>query len=171
MKPQLLSGARGQLKIGTKTLAYVTDVSISVTHNVRPVHTFGAPNARSVEPLSVSPVSISVGRVIPVNKAAETGPTGSVNTSAISQSIEPLISQLMTSEDISIELSDKITGATIANVKNVRFSGRSMNVSAGQLAQERLSFIGIYDAGPNVGANPDGTGGTNQNTPQSPLGF
>lgn len=166
MKPQLLSGARGELKIKGKVMAYVTDVSINVPHNVRAVHTFGAPNARSVEPLSVGPVSVTVGRVVPVNKAGQTGTDGAVNVSTVNLGIEPLISQLMSSEDILIELTDKITGAVIASINNVRFAGRSVNLSAGQLASERLQFVGIYDAGPQ-----DAVAKANQNSPQGDLGF
>jgi hypothetical protein len=142
MKPQLFSGARGKLIInGTTTIAYVTEVSVTVNSNVRAVHTFGAPNARSVEPLSTS-CSVSIGRVVPVNK-----PTGeAANTSAINNGIEPIINQMLYAEDISVELQDSITGATIASVKNCRFTGRTLSVGAGNIASERITLMGIYDS-------------------------
>jgi hypothetical protein len=147
MLPQLLSGARAEIKIGTETIAFATDVSISLSHNVRPVHTFGAPNARSVEPLSVSPVQISVGRVFPVNKASAANQNdGKVDISTVTKGIEPAINQMLKADDIQIDLKDKITGATVATIKNCRFAGRSLSLSASQLATERLQFIGIYDA-------------------------
>ena len=152
-KPQLMSGARGKLKVGTKELAYITDVSISYSVNVRPVHTFGALNARSVEPLQLSPVQITIGRVIPVNDSKGTA----VNSSTIAEGIEATISQMLLSDDITVELTDRITGATIANVQNCRFSGSSKNLPASQLASERIQLMGIYDAGPN-NQNPVTTG-------------
>ena len=143
-KPQLLSGARGQLKInGGTPLAYVTDVSIQYSVSVRPIHTFGSINARSVEPLQTAPVQISIGRVIPVNDAS--GATK--DTSNISNGIEPVINQMLKADDITVELVDKITGKTIASIKNCRFAGSSKSISASQLATERIQLMGIYDDG------------------------
>lgn len=148
-KPQLLSGARGQLKVNGKALAYITDVSIQVSMSVRPVHTFGALNARSVEPLQAAPVQVTIGRVIPVNDAAGT----SVNTSAIADNIEPIIGNMLLADDMSVDLYDKITGKTIASIRNCRFAGRSQTLSASQLASERIQLMGIYDAGPTENGN------------------
>ncbi len=150
-QPQLFSGARGELKINGNTIAYVTDVSVNVTANVRAIHTFGAVNARSVEPLSTS-VSVSIGRVIPVNK-----PDGSaVNTSAIASGIEATIAAMLTAEDISVSLHDKVRGTVVADVKNCRFAGRSLNTAAQQIANERINLVGIYDA--SGGNTPDQIG-------------
>lgn len=150
-RPQLFSGARGALRVNNVTQAFVTDVSVNVTSTVRPVHTFGASNARSVEPLSTG-VSLSIGRVIPVNRADGTP----VNTSDISIGIEPIISLMLAAEDITVSLTDKLTGVTVADIKNCRFSGRSLNLSAQQIAQERIQLVGIYDAA--GGQTPDGIG-------------
>jgi len=142
MKPQLLSGARGQLKINGKVLAMVTDVSIDAPASVRAVHTFGSVSARSVEPLQAGPCSVSIGRVIPLNNQKGEA----VESSAIAMNIEPTIQAMLTAEDITVELVDKITGKTYASVLNCRFAGRSMSVSAGNLASERISLMGIYDS-------------------------
>jgi hypothetical protein len=150
-RPQLFSGARGLLAVDGRVLGFVTDVSVNIQANVRPVHTFGAPNARSVEPLSTG-ASLSIGRVFPMNK-----PDGSVvNTSDIVLGIEPIINLMLASEDISISLTDKITGRVVADVKNCRFAGRSLNLSASQIAQERIQLVGIYDAA--GGNTPDAIG-------------
>lgn len=159
-KPQLLSGARGKIKIGTKDLAYVTDVSISYSVSVRAVHTFGALNARSVEPLQTSPVSVSIGRVVPVSKA--NGESDS--KSLISEGIEQAISKMLTADDISITLEDRITGKTIAEIKNCRFAGSSLSLPASQLATQRIQMMGIYDAGTATDAN-------SANTVDGPIGF
>jgi hypothetical protein len=143
-KPQLLSGARGRLKVNGREIAYVTDVSISFSVNVRPIHTFGSINARSIEPLQTSPVQVTIGRVIPMNKGDGTYS----NTSNLQNGIEPTINVMLQADDITIELFDKITNKTVANVMNCRFAGSSKNISASQLATERIQLMGIYDAGP-----------------------
>lgn len=144
-KPQLFSGARGKLTIvglkGAVTIAYITEVSVTVNSNVRAIHTFGAPNARSVEPLSTS-CSVSIGRVIPVNKPDGT----SANTSSVNNGIEPIINEMLYAEDIQVQLVDRITGVTIADVKNCRFTGRTLSVGASNVATERITLVGIYDA-------------------------
>jgi hypothetical protein len=149
--PQLFSGARGLLLINGKPMATVTNVNVSINDSVRAVHTFGAVNARSVEPLSTS-ASVSIGSVIPVND-----PSGKpVNSSAISAGIEPLIPQMLTAEDITVEVQDKITGQTVAAIRNCRFTNRTFNLSAQSLANASLSLVGIYDS---VGGNsPDKLG-------------
>lgn len=150
-RPQLFSGARGEIKVDGKTIAYATDINVNIAASVRAVHTFGSPNARSVEPLSVG-ATVSIGRVFPVNK-----PDGTpVNTSDIAIGIEPVISQMLASEDLTVTLTDKLTGITVANVQNCRFAGRSLSLSAQQLAQERIQLVGIYDAA--GGNTPDSIG-------------
>lgn len=154
MKPQLLSGARGEVRVNGKVLAYVTDVSIDAPQSVRGVHTFGAANARSIEPLSAGPCSVSLGRVIPMNKADGTP----IDASMIAEGIEPTLQQMLVSEDITIDLLDKITGKTIASVRNCRFAGRSMGLSASQLSNERIQLMGIYDSGRDGQNTPDQIG-------------
>lgn len=148
-RPQLFSGARGVLYINNVAHAFVTDVSVQISANVRPVHTFGAATARSVEPLSTG-VSVSLGRVYPVNAADGTA----IDTSDIAVGIEPVISQMLLAEDIMVELRDRITGATVAKINHCRFAGRSLSVAAQQIAQERIQLVGIFDgAGGNTSDN------------------
>lgn len=146
--PQLFSGARGQLLVDGKLIAFVTDVTVNIQANVRAVHTFGAPNARSVEPLSYG-ASVTIGRVIPLND-----PSGNpVDTSTISANfngIEPVVNQMLLAEDIEITLQDSLTGQTVADVRNCRFAGRTLSLSAQQIASERIQLVGIFDAKDNT---------------------
>jgi hypothetical protein len=142
-RPQLLSGARGQLKINSGTaIAYVTDVNVNVQANVRAVHTFGAPHARSVEPLSTG-VTLSIGKVIPMNNVDG---TKKVNTSNIAMGIEAVIQNMLTAEDITVTLMDSVTDQVVADVRNCRFAGSTLGLSAQQIAQGRINLVGIYDA-------------------------
>ena len=145
MRPQVLSGARGEIRVNGKVLAYVTDISVDSPSSVRAVHTFGSANARSVEPMQTGPTSVTLGRVIPMNKSDGTA----IDSSPIAEGIEPTIIAMLSSDDLQIDLIDKITGATYASVRNCRFAGRQLSLSASQLANERISLMGIYDAGRN----------------------
>lgn len=150
-RPQLFSGARGELKVDGRTIAYITDVSVNITANTRAVHTFGAANARSVEPLSTG-ASVSIGRVFPLNRPDGSG----VNTSDIANGIEPIISLLLAAEDITVDLMDKLTNQTVSSVRNCRFAGRNLSVSSQNIAGERIQLVGIYDAA--GGNTPDQIG-------------
>jgi len=152
LKPQLLSGARGVVKINNTTvLAYCTDISIDVSHRVQPVHTFGSINARSVEPIQSGPCTVSIGRVIPVNDSVG----NAVNSSAIATGIEPVLNQMLGAEDITVDLIDKVTNVVYASIKNCRFTGRSLSLGTSGLANERLTLMGIYDSA--SGNSTDGT--------------
>jgi hypothetical protein len=152
--PQLLSGARGVIKNGESVLAFATDITVNVRHNVRPTYVMGRMNAGAIDSLSYD-VDVSVGRVIPVNaKDADYDPANTPNTevressiSAISVGLEAIIAQMVASGDLNIVLTDRATGATISSVKGCRFTGRSMSMNANDVASERLTFQGIYDAG------------------------
>jgi hypothetical protein len=143
-RPQLLSGARGKLKINGVEVAFITDVSVSIQAQVRPVHTFGAANARSIEPLATG-AQVSIGRVFPVNSTNGT-PVDTTSVSSKMGNVEPIIALMLTSSDIEVELTDRMAGVTVANIKNCRFAGRTFNVSASQIANERINLVGIYDA-------------------------
>jgi hypothetical protein len=152
-RPQLFSGARGQLFVNNTLIGFVTDVSVNVQANVRAVHTFGAPNARSVEPLSYG-VNVTIGTVVPVNKP-DGSPVDASPISAAFGGIEPVISQMLLAEDITITLQDKLTNQTIAQVRNCRFAGDTLNLAAQQIANRRIQLVGIFDA---VDNTDDGIG-------------
>lgn len=151
MRPQLLSGARGKVVLNSSVvLAFVTDISIDAPHNVRPIHTFGSPSARSVEPLSAGPVTVTLGRVIPVNKADGTP----VDSSAINTGIEPTIAQMLSAEDITIDLIDKITGTTYLRVPNPKiYHARALELGAKELSALELRDWGDLAA---YSLDPDG---------------
>jgi hypothetical protein len=187
IQPQLLSGARGIIKTGkssgvSETLAIAMDISVSVRSSVRETYVMGELNPVALDPVAID-VDCSIGRVIPVNASTPTsGPNseppakrpegtaaepstgkdsargGSTATSAIQLGLEDQINKILTADTIQIEIVDKISGATIAVVKEARFAGRSISTGAGDVASERLNFVGIYDAGYGGNENPTTTG-------------
>lgn len=164
--PQLLSGARGVIYNGKIALAIATDISVNVRHAVRPTFVVGDMNAAAIDSLSYD-VDVSIGRVIPVNlfsttpNPAGTPPVAGSNQStgsydgapsataisAIGLGLEATIASMITAKDLNIVLQDRVTQQTIASVQGCRFSGRTQSLTANDLANERLTFVGIYDSG------------------------
>lgn len=163
--PQLLSGARGLIFQGTTALAVATDISVNVRHTVRPTFVVGDMNAAAIDSISYD-VDVSVGRVIPMNTSAANGdatatpPVTGTNgeISAIALGLEAILATITSASDITIALQDHVTGAYIASVQGCRFSGRTQSMNANDIANERLTFVGIYDSGYAAAAgNPDNT--------------
>lgn len=176
--PQLLSGARGLIFKGQTAIAVATDITVNVRHSVRPTFVVGDMNAAAIDSLSYD-VDVSVGRVIPVNKvdadasATNTPSVAGSNSeiSAISLGMEVVIAAMTSASDIVIALQDRVTGAYIASVQGCRFSGRTQSMNANDIANERINFVGIYDAGyAGASGNPDNTPG-NLASHDSGLGY
>ena len=182
-KPQLHSGARCKLYVTDSAgnehlIAVATDVSVSIRQSVRDTYVLGELNAMSLDPVGYD-VDCSIGRVIPVNKAASldqtegrpTAPTAQAQSGSPIQAspyasemgLEDLLQNLLPANNaagmanaISIRINDKVTGKDIAVVKEARFSGRSLS-NGMDIAYERLNFVGIYD-NPNSDNNADTMG-------------
>ena len=177
-KPQLLSGARGVVKYVNSdgkqiTLGIATDISINTRENLRPSYVIGEIGPVSIEPLSFD-VDCSLGRLVPVNlpqsteaipgrdKTATTpsipnSPGGRASaTTALDLGLEERIDQILTAASIEILVFDKQSDKPVCQIKEARFTGRSLSVGTGDVAQERLNFVGIYDAA--NGNTPEETG-------------
>ena len=155
--PQLLSGARGLIQLfnpDTKqfeTIAFSTDINVNIRAAVRPTYVMGRMNAGAIDTLMYD-ADVSVGRVVPVNAPDAALNAGSVaprpeTATAIQAGLETAINLMVSANDLNFALQDKVTGAYVASVKGCRFSGRNFTMNAGDIANERLNFVGIYDAG------------------------
>ena len=161
--PQLASGARGVVQITDsagvlKTLAVALDINVNVRSSVRETYVMGELNPVSLDPTSID-VDCSFGRVIPISKQTSSAPIDKTNhvarssgdavnpTHAVEFNAEQLIQNTLTSNSIDIALYDTITNKYLATVKGARFSGRSLSTNTSDIANERLNFVGIWDAG------------------------
>ena len=135
-------------------LAFATDITVNIRHTVRPSYVVGEMNAKFIDSLMYD-VDASVGRLIPVSRDG-----APIDTSAHALEVEArtggqhetgqpdqYLDDLIFTGELNIMLQDRITGKFIANVKGCRFSGRTLNTTSNDVANERLNFIGIYDAG------------------------
>ena len=154
-KPQLLSGARGIIKIGNKPLAFVADIIVNIREGVRQTYVLGRMNPGVIDSLSYD-VDVSVGRVYPVNSKSADADIGKIQSGqagltpevqdGITVGLEEIIAQMTSAEDLTISIEDR-NSTTISSVQNCRFAGRSFTMQAGDVAQERYNFMGIYDSG------------------------
>lgn len=165
--PQLLTGARGLIQRidsagNLETIAFATDISVNIRHGVRPTFVVGKMNAGAIDSITYD-VDVSVGRVIPTQQASPdpsqvgVGNDGTTTVdsttnveTAIGIGLEELIASMVSAEDLQIALQDKVTEAYPIRVQNCRFAGRSFNSNAGDISNERLRFVGIYDAGQQI---------------------
>jgi hypothetical protein len=163
-KPQLLSGARGVFQKSNpqtgvlETVAFVTNVSINRRVGTRVSYVIGRMNGAAHDPLSYD-VDVSIGRVLPMNDvngqsngswpspvangqaSAAAAPTMLVN------GLEPTIAKMTTDDDFVLAIFDAVTGQYVSSVKHCRYAGGSLGLSAGDIGNETLNYVGIYDGG------------------------
>ena len=152
MLPQLLSGARGvisyKLADGTvKILATALDVNINVAEGQQQTFVLGSYNAPSIDPTGID-VTGSVSRVIPVNLPASASQV-SPDLSAIDLGLQQQIQNVLISQAVDVTLTDRITDKVMGSIREARFSGSALNEGAQSVATQRISFVGIWDAGYN----------------------
>ena len=167
-KPQLLTGARGQIQRTNaagvlETLAFATDITVNVRVGVQPTFVVGRMNAGGIDTLSYD-VDVTIGRVIPVNAvsaklpledavASWDAPGGMAKDWVTSRQmgLEPFLNTIVSAGDITIALFDKATipAKYVASIIGCRFAGRALGLNAGGAANESISFVGIYDSGYN----------------------
>lgn len=161
MLPMLISGARGEISYTdasgtTRVLATALDINVSVADGQQQTFVVGSYNAAAIDPTGTD-VSGSVSRVIPVNSGA--APTGGgkstpiTNLSDIDLGLQQRIQQILSSEAVTLTLTDKVTDKVVASVRECRFAGSGLNLAAQGLANKRISFVGIWDGGYNGNSN------------------
>jgi hypothetical protein len=155
--PQLFSGARGRIVFDGKTLALVTNISVSENVALRPTYVVGEMNPVAIDPTAID-VSCSIGRIIPMNSSKSADKLG--KTTAIDLGIEHKINDILSKDTVDIQILDlnpldtASTEKIIAVVKYSRYSGRSFSTNAGDIASENYNFVGILDGGYGGDANP-----------------
>ncbi len=135
-KPKVMSGARGYLSIidrgKAKKVGIFTTVSWGLAYDTQPAYILGRYSPAEIDYTAQTPVSVSAGgwRVIGHSPHAVSG--------------LPYLKELLTHEYCVLTLTDRQTGAVIANIRNVRPTGYSTTLSARNLEEITAQFIGIY---------------------------
>lgn len=148
-KPQLASGARGQITFKDSAdtsvvLGYATDITINRRDQLMPTYVIGEYGPKTLEPLSVD-ADCSIGRFVHVNTSTTSGTGSGSATNTYALKFEEIYSKLGSASAVEISLFDK-NNKEIGTLKEARFTGRSMSVNSGDVARESLNFVGIYIA-------------------------
>ncbi len=137
MSTGVLSGPRvklGCVDVGTGIAKYFgifESCSWGQTYDCQSVFILGRYTAASLDYTAVEPVQVTC--------------TGwrVVNHGPHSDGRLPFIQNLLQADYIQLVLTDRKTGATVANIVDVRPTGYSTGFAARQLSQLTMSFIGI----------------------------
>ncbi len=149
---KVFTGARAKLGIvdttndTTKTVGLFTSVSYSLRYDASPVYILGKFAPAEIDYTAQEMVSISCSgwRVIGSGPHAEAG--------------LPKLEELLTHEYLTMQISDRQTGAVMATFSQVRPVSFSTTVSARQLQEMTVEFVGILVGDETSGKNDESAG-------------
>lgn len=124
------SGARVVFRVNGSAVAYASAFSYDVNHVHQPVDVLD----------QLTPVEY-----------AETGYTVTFScnmfrvagASAVAQGIRPKLEDILTQPELTAEIYDRISGATLALLERVKCTSESLSLSARDLATLSLNFVAI----------------------------
>lgn len=165
MIPKVMTGARAILKIKggagqpPRMVAMATNVGYRVAIPHSPINVLGRYTAAGFEPLGMD-VTVNCG----VLRFPKSGGSGN-SPASTAQGIQPKLQEIMTFEDLQIEIIDRKTNDTIALVARARLTDRGGNMGARDLLAENWTFVGVLlessDAPEQEEASPAGHEGPN----------
>lgn len=152
--PKITTGARAILKIDNKVIAYATNVGYRISMPHAPVNVLGRYSAARHEPLGYD-VTVNCGVLRFVNTGGEgNAPDGSAG-------IMPTVNDIISKDDIKIEVIDRKTAQSIIVVNRARCTDRSGNLGSRDLLTENVTFVGIIaendETGPQAEQSPAGS--------------
>jgi hypothetical protein len=149
--PKVSTGARAILKINNRVVAFANSVSYRIGYSISSVNTLGRLTAARFEPTG-SDVTLNLGMF------RYTAPGGKGNAPDGTLGLVPTIQGMLTSDDIKIELKDRVTGETILMVDRARLTDRSGVVDARGILSETMSFVGVISWSSDSGVQSEGGG-------------
>lgn len=132
------TGARIVFRINGAKVAFANALNYTVAHAHQPVDVLD-----QLEPAEYAETGYTVNFTATLFRVS--------NQSAISLGLRPKLQDILTQPELTAELIDRVSGATIMLVERVKCTQEDMNVDARSLAQTTLSFVGIKmsdEAGP-----------------------
>lgn len=130
---QTSTGARIVFRISGKKVAFANSTSVTVAHAHQPVDVLD-----QLEPMEYAETGYTVNF-----SATQFRVSGA---SAIALGLAPKLQDILTQPELTAELVDRITGATLMLVSRVKCTQQDYTVDARSLMQSTLAFVGIkYD--------------------------
>lgn len=124
------SGARVVFRINGVKVAFANSLSATVAHAHQPVDVLD-----QLEPAEYAETGYTVNFTATLFRVS--------NQSAIDLGLRPKLQDILTQPELTAELIDRVTGATLHLIERVKCTQEDFNVDARSLAQTTLSFVGI----------------------------
>lgn len=132
------TGARVVFRINGAKIAFANSVTYTVAHAHQPVDVLD-----QLEPSEYAETGYTVNFTATMFRVS--------NQSAISLGLRPKLQDLLQQPELTAELIDRVSGATLMLIERVKCTQEDLNIDARALGQLTLSFVGIKmsdEAGP-----------------------
>ena len=130
MAPRVMSGARAKVSINGKVVGIFANISYALAYDAQPAYILGRYSAAEIDYTAQELVQVSASGFRVVNSGAHA--LASV----------PALDKLLNHEYVTIEIVDRQENKAIAIIRNVRPTGYSTSISARQLEEITVNFVG-----------------------------
>lgn len=127
---QTSTGARVVFRVEGQKVAFANSMNYSVQHQHQPVDVLD-----QLEPAEYAETGYTVNFSATLFRVS--------NQSAMALGLRPRLEDILTQPELTAELIDRVTGATIMLIQRVKCTQEDFNVDARSLGQVSLSFVGI----------------------------
>jgi len=127
---QTSTGARVVFRVNGAKVAFANAVNYTVAHAHQPVDVLD-----QLEPAEYAETGYTVNFTATIFRVSF--------QSAISVGLRPKLQDILTQPELTAELIDRVSGATLFLIERVKCTQEDMNVDARALGQTTLSFVGI----------------------------
>lgn len=124
------SGARVVFRVNGVKVAFANALNYTVAHSHQPVDVLD-----QIEPAEYAETGYTVNFTATLFRVP--------NQSVRSLGLMPKLQDILTQAELTAELVDGVTGASLFVVERVKATQEDMNVDARSLAQSTISFVGI----------------------------
>jgi len=127
---QSTTGARIVFRINGTKVAYANALNYTVAHAHQPVDVLD-----QLEPAEYAETGYTVNFTATMFRVSF--------QDAISIGLRPKLQNILVQPELTAEMIDRVTGATLALVERIKCTQEDMNIDARSLGQLTLSFVGI----------------------------
>lgn len=130
MASQAFTGVRAIFKINGKQVAFASNCSYTINHTLTPIEVLDRLN-----PIEYAETGYNVEFNCSTFRVA--------HKSAVDLGIQPVLEKILTQPELTVELQDRVTDATLLRVIGVKMSSRAGTIDARGVATETWNFVGL----------------------------
>ena len=127
---QSSTGARVVFRVGGTKVAFANSINYTVAHALQPVDVLD-----QLDPKEYAETGYTVNFTCTMFRVS--------NQDAISLGLRPKLQDILSQPEITAEMIDRVTGATLMLIERVKCSQEDMTIDARSLGQLTLNFVGI----------------------------